>query len=326
MSQISAEAAREQAHDFAFDGAAVGGGKPGQLIRARFFENKAAVAGLAVLVVLVLAGVAAPLIAKYVVGHGPNELFGATMTNAFGLPKGPNSSFWFGADALGRDEFVRTLYGLRTSLIVAFATAAFAMTIGVVVGLLGGYMRGAVDSVLGRVVDLMLAMPFYIVAIGLAASCSTSKQGCLDGAIQPGMKLMIFIIAIFTWPAIARIIRGNTLSLREKEFVEASRALGTTHRAIMFREILPNLVTPVLVYATLLIPGVVLAEAALSYIGLGMPESTPSLGTMLGQGIPLFPNAWWMTVLPGLVLVLVALSFNLVGDGLRDALDPRSDP
>ena len=304
--------------------APVVGRSPRQLFWERFKQDKAALSGLVIIIVLGLLAAFADVIANHVAGHGPNQLFQTTMLDSFGLPKGPNSSFWFGADTSGRDAFVRVLYGARTSLEVALIATGFAVAVGVVVGLIAGYFRGFADTIISRSIDIILAMPLLLFAIGIVAACGTSKTGCLGGLIEPGLPLIIFIIAAFSWPYIGRIVRGNTLSIREKEFVEASRSLGAGNFRIMFREVLPNLVAPIIVYSTLLIPSNVLFEAALSYLGLGVPPNTPSWGQMLADASGVFDVAWWLMLFPGLFLIATTLAFNLLGDGLRDALDPRA--
>jgi ABC-type dipeptide/oligopeptide/nickel transport system permease subunit len=160
-------------------------------------------------------------------------------------------------------------------------------------------------------------------AIGISTACSTTSQGCVRGTLTPGLNLVIVIIAIFSWPAMFRIVRATTMSLRESAFVESSRAIGMSGRNIMFREILPNLLSPVVVYSALLIPQSILFEAYLTFLGLGIPDSTPSWGGMLDQASQLFTVAWWLMVFPGLFLLATILAFNLVADGLRDALDPK---
>ena len=302
----------------------IAGKSPRQLFWERFSKDRAALAGLAVIVLLVLIAIFAGVIGKYLVGHGPNDLFQREMTDEFGLPLGPSSDFWFGADTAGRDLFVRVLYGARTSLLIALAATGIAVFIGVVLGTAAGYFRGIVDTIVSRVTDVILALPLLLLAIGIAAACGTTKEGCLNGAIEPGLSLVVFIIALFSWPYIARIVRGNVLSIREKEFVEAARSLGAGNVRIMFREVLPNLVAPIIVYSTLLVPSNVLFEAALSFLGLGVPQETPSWGRMLYDAAGVFDVAWWLMLFPGLFLVATTLAFNLVGDGLRDALDPRS--
>ncbi len=189
-----------------------------------------------------------------------------------------------------------------------------------------GYFGGVVDTIISRTIDVVLSMPLLLFAIGIVSACSSSVAGCDVGffSVKPGLPAVVLVIALFSWPYIARIVRGNTLSLREKEFVEASRSLGAGTRRIMAREVLPNLVAPIVVYATLIIPANILFEAYLSYLGAGIPQSIPSWGRMLSEASDIFDIAPWFMFFPGLFLLLTTLSFNLLGDGLRDALDPRS--
>jgi peptide/nickel transport system permease protein len=294
-----------------------------ELFRSRFRKDKAAMAGVFILCALLLLAVTAPIFSR-VLGHGPNELFDEMVTPDLGLPKGPNAQFWFGGDQVGRDVFIRTLYGARTSLIVALGATGLATLIGITLGMIAGFRGGAFDTLISRSADIVLSMPVILFAIGIASVCSITATGCLGGLLQPGFSLVIGIIALFTWPNIARIVRGQVLSLREKEFIEAAQSLGARTSRIMFRELLPNLVAPVVVYTTLMIPNNILFEAALSYLGVGVPQSIPSWGRMLADATSgsLFTYAWWMMVFPGVFLLLTTLSFNLVGDGLRDALGP----
>jgi peptide/nickel transport system permease protein len=297
-----------------------------ELFRTRFMQDKAALFGAVVIAVLVLLALTAPLFAK-LTGHGPNELFGDQMlTPDLGLPKGPNAQFWFGGDTVGRDVFVRTMYGARTSLIVAIVATGLAAVIGIALGMIAGYRGGTIDTVVSRAADVVLSMPILLFAIGVATVCSISPNGCLGGLLQPGLTLVIGVIALFTWPNMARLVRGQVFTLREKEFIEASRSLGAGSFRIMFRELLPNLLAPIVVYATLLVPANILFEAALSFLGVGVPQTTPSWGRMLSEAASgqLFTYAWWMMVFPGLFLLLTTLAFNLVGDGLRDALGPTA--
>jgi peptide/nickel transport system permease protein len=303
--------------------AAVVGKTPWQLFWGRFKQDRMAFLGLGFIGFLILIAVFAPVIAN-LVGHGPNDLFQRRMTDSFGLPRGPNSEFFFGGDKAGRDLFVRVMYGARTSLTVALVSTAASVTIGVTLGILAGFFGGKIDTLISRGIDIVLSMPLLLFAIGIVAACSTSKEGCLGGLIKPGLSVVIFVIALFSWPYIARIVRGNTLSIREKEFIEASRSLGATNRTIMFREVLPNLVAPIIVYATLIIPNNILFEAALSFLGLGVDQKTPSWGRMLSDASQVFDVAWWLMLFPGLFLFFTTLAFNLFGDGLRDALDPRT--
>jgi peptide/nickel transport system permease protein len=304
--------------------APVAGKSPRQLFWARFKKDKAALLGLGMVILLIVLALLAPLFVR-ITGHGPNELFSREMTDEFGLPKGPNKDFWFGADRPGRDVFVRVIYGARTSLLVAIVATGVAVLVGVILGTIAGYFGGKLDTLISRTIDVILSMPILLFAIGIAAACGASASGCLGGLIKPGLGVVIFIIALFSWPYIARIVRGNTLSIREKEFIEAARSLGAGNVRIMFREVLPNLVAPIIVYATLIIPSNILFEAALSFLGLGVPQTTPSWGRMLADAAPIFDVAWWLMVFPGMFLIATTLAFNLLGDGLRDAFDPRSD-
>ncbi len=295
-----------------------------ELFRVRFLQDRLAVAGAIIIVLLVALAISAPLF-KLILHRGPNDLFGDTeLTKDLGLPKGPNGNFWFGADQVGRDLFLRTIYGARTSLVVAFIATGIASLTGIILGLVAGFRGGVADTIISRLVDIVLSMPILLFAIGIASVCSISANGCLHGLLQPGFSLVIALIAVFTWPNIARIVRGQVLSLREREFIEAARSLGAKAPWIMFRELLPNLVAPIVVYTTLIIPSNILFEAYLSFLGIGVPQSTPSWGRMLSDASngQFFTYAWWMMLFPGMFLLLTTLSFNLVGDGLRDALGP----
>ena len=296
----------------------VEGRTPWQLFWIRFKKDKVAIAGAVFVVLLAVIALAAPLVSR-LNGHGASELFGGEV-NEIGLPNGPSGEFWFGNDGVGRDVFVRVLYGARTSLTVAVLASGIAVSLGVVLGICAGYFRGWVDTVVSRVIDVILSMPLLVFAIGLAAACGI--RGC--GFIQPGLPLVVFIIAFFSWPYIARIMRGQTLSIAQREFVEASRSLGASNGRIIFREILPNLVGPVIVYSTLVIPANVLFEAYLSFLGLGIPEKIPSWGGMISSATSLYDVRPFLMIFPGLFLLFTTLAFNLLGDGLRDALDPRT--
>jgi peptide/nickel transport system permease protein len=217
------------------------------------------------------------------------------------------------------------MYGARTSLVVGVVASGLAVLIGVVVGVFAGYAGGLVDTAFSRIGDVLLALPLVLVAAGLSVACGTSKSGCAHGLIQPGLSLVIAVIVLFTWSYVARVMRGLTLSLREKEFVEASRSLGASNFRTVRSEILPNLLGPIIVYTTILIPQSILFEAALSFLGLGLPPDQASWGAILADAAELYDVAWWLMVFPGIFLVITTLSFNLLGDGLRDALDVRAD-
>ena len=298
------------------------GRTPWQLFWGRLRQDRFALAGLLFIAILILVAIFAPAFAA-ITGHGPNELFQRETTDIFGIPKGPNSSFWFGADNSGRDVFVRTIYATRVSLVVGVVATLISVVIGIILGVLAGYYGGWADTLISRVTDIILSVPLLLFAIGIVAACSTSKEGCLYGTLKPGMTLVIVIISLFTWPYVARLVRGNTLSLREREFVEASRSLGASDTRIMFRQILPNLVSPIIVYASLLIPSNILFEAYLSFLGAGTPPIIPSWGNIMAEGRAYVQRAFWIILFPGAFLATTVLAVNLVGDGLRDLLKVR---
>jgi peptide/nickel transport system permease protein len=293
---------------------------PLQLFWRRMRQDRVAIVALGFVVFSVLVAVLAPLIVSVAGVPSPNTQ-NSDLLDSFGLPSGPSGANPLGVDDRGRDVFARVIYGARVSLLVAFSSTAFATILGVTVGLLAGFYRGWVDTLLTRTMDVMLAFPVLLIAVGLGVACA---DGCAGGTIQPGLSVVIFVIAITTWPYMARIVRGQVLSLREKEFVEASTSLGASRPRIIFREILPNIVAPIIVYATVLIPQNILYEAGLSFLGVGVSPSTPSWGAMISDATNVFDIAWWFMVFPGLALLLTVLAFNLVGDGLQDALNPRT--
>ena len=276
----------------------------------------------AFIVLLVLVAIFAPLVVKLFGARPPNEQ-SAKYLDSFGTPTGPSSENIFGVDPLGRDVFSRVVYGARVSLEVAILATALSVTVGVVVGMIAGYYRGVVDTLLSRLIDVLLAFPILLLALGISASCSLG-DGCFGGLVEPGLSVVVFVIAFVNWTYIARIIRGQVLSMREKEFVQAARALGASDRRIIFREILPNLVAPIIVYTTLIIPTNILFEAALSFLGVGVQPPDPSWGAMIASATEIFDTAWWYMVFPGAALLLTVLAFNLLGDGLQDALNPRA--
>jgi peptide/nickel transport system permease protein len=327
MSQVTEETVVEATEQLGIEPSSqIIGRTPWQIFWTRFKKDRVALAAAFFLIFLALVAILAPFISKWV-GHGPNELFPDVGLNEIGLPvQGPSSEFFFGVDSSARDVFVRTVYGARTSLTVAILATGIAVAVGIVMGSIAGYHGRWVDTAISRTIDLVLSLPVLLFSIGIAATCSITAEGCLGGLVEPGISLVTFIIALFTWPYVARIVRGQVLSLREKEFIESARSLGSRGGRIMFREILPNLAAPIIVYATLIIPSNILFEAALSFLGVGIPPETPSWGRMISEGSSgqLYTVAWWMLLFPGMALVLTTLAFNLVGDGLRDALDPRT--
>jgi ABC-type dipeptide/oligopeptide/nickel transport system permease subunit len=257
------------------------------------------------------------------VGARPPNEQSTKYLDSFGTPKGPSKDNIFGADPLGRDVFSRVLYGARVSLEVALIATALSVFLGVIVGMVAGYFRGWVDTVLSRLIDVLLAFPILLLALGIASACSLGN-GCVGGLVHPGLGTVIVAIVVINWTYIGRIIRGQVLSLREKEFVEAARASGARSSTIIFRELLPNLVAPIVVYSTLIIPQNILLEAALSFLGVGIQPPQASWGQMLADATPIYNTAWWYFAFPGGALLLTVLAFNLLGDGVRDALDPRT--
>jgi peptide/nickel transport system permease protein len=302
------------------DGKQVTARSPLQLFWRRLRRDRVAMVALTIVVIAILVAIFAPLIVKVAGAPGPN-VQNSDLLDDFGSPSGPTAENWLGVDQRGRDVFARVVYGTRISLLVAFLSTIIVVVIGVVLGLIAGYYRGITDSLLTRAMDVMLAFPVLLLAIGLGVACA---DGCLSNTIKPGLSVVVTVIALSLWPYMARIVRGQVLSLREKEFVEAAHSLGASNSRIIFREILPNLVAPIIVYGTILIPQVILFEAALSFLGIGIEPGTPSWGSMISDAVGVFDIAWWFMTFPGLALLLVVLAFNLVGDGLQDALNPRT--
>jgi peptide/nickel transport system permease protein len=361
---------------------------PLALFWRRLRQDKVALVALSFIFLLIFVAIFAPLIVKVFGAHPPNQQ-NSNALDEFGSAAPPGNGYIMGTDGLGRDVFSRTLYGARISLEVAFIATGLIVLIGVTLGMIAGYYRGAVDTVLSRSMDVVLAFPVLLLALGLGAACSL--KGCLTASsvgrdlliagvivmavpvlavaisalrgrggfkavsgadwvlrlapgvlvlffglifsfvisstttlIQPGLPVVIFVITLSGWPYMSRIIRGQVLSLREKEFVEAARSLGASDTRIIFRHILPNLVAPIIVYTTLLIPTTILFEAALSFLGVGVQPPTASWGAMIADAIEIFDTAWWYMTFPGVALLLTVLAFNLIGDGLQDALNPRT--
>jgi peptide/nickel transport system permease protein len=310
-----------------FEGGGIAARSPWQLFWRRFREDRLAMAALVFIVVLTLLAIFAPLVTDLIGAPGPDERDTGALDPVFATPTGPSAEHWAGVDQIGRDVLSRTIYGARVSLIVAFSATFLATVAGIIAGLLAGHFRGWVDTLISRSVDVLLAIPYLLLAIGLAAACTaggTGEEGggCLGGLIQPGIGVVVFVIAFTSWVYMARIVRGQVLSLREKEFIEASRSVGASDSRIIFRELLPNLTAPIIVYASILIPQVILYEAALSFLGVGVTDQ-PSWGQMISDATSIFNTAWWYMLFPGLALLATVLAFNLVGDAMQDALNPR---
>jgi peptide/nickel transport system permease protein len=301
-------------------GTSIAARSPLRLFWRRFRRDRVALVSLGFIALLIVVAIAAPLVVSLLGLPGPN-VQNPNLTNTFGSPLGPSSAHPFGVDPLGQDVASRVIYGTRVSLIVGIVGTAVATVLGTVVGLLAGYYRGWTDTLLSRMVDVVLAIPVLLLGLGLGAACEV--RGCLGGHIQSGLGVIIFLIALVNWTYIARIVRGLVLSLREQEFVAAARSQGASDARIMGREILPNLIAPIVVYASLLIPQNILLEAALSFLGVGVRPPTASWGQMIAAATPIFNTAWWYMVFPGIALLLTVLAFNLLGDGLQDALNPR---
>jgi peptide/nickel transport system permease protein len=297
---------------------------PRQLFWRRFRSDRVAMGSAIFIILLIVVAVAAPIVIKLLGLPGPN-VQDPNATDAFGSPLGPSSGHPLGVDGLGRDVLSRIIYGARISLEVGIIGTLLATIIGTVFGLLAGFYRGWVDTAISRIVEVFLAFPVLVLGLGIGAACGV--RGCAGGLIQPGIGTVLFIITISSFTYIARIARGQVLSLREKEFVEAARSLGASNTRILFREILPNLMAPLIVYASLLIPTNILLEAGLSFLGVGVRPPTASWGQMISDASNYLapPAAWWYMVFPGVALILTVLAFNLVGDGLLDALNPRGE-
>jgi ABC-type dipeptide/oligopeptide/nickel transport system permease subunit len=291
--------------------APIEGRSPWVLAWQRLRHDRVAIGSAIVIALVGLLAICAPLIAR-AVGHGPNQDFPTTGLTIDGLPRPPGATFLLGTDDLGRDLLVRIAYGAQISLLVGVAATGLAVVLGVVIGLVAGYFGGPADSVLARVMDVVLSFPLLLFAIALVA------------IVGPGLLVTIGVIAFFSWAPVGRVVRGQTMALKEREFVEAARSLGASSWRIMFVDIFPNLAAPVIVYATLLVPASIAFEATLSFLGLGIVPPTAEWGNMLAEAVGYYQVAWWFLVFPGAALVITTLAFNLLGDAVRDALDPRA--
>jgi peptide/nickel transport system permease protein len=308
----------------------------------RLRRDRLAVAGAGFIVFLFLAAFVGAPIAAHLLGHGPTTPFLLSVHQLTQVPYGPwthvskapyagahghygTTLFILGADSnLGRDEFLRLLYGAQTSLEVALLATVGSVGIGVVMGLMAGYFRGWVDTVVSRMIEIVMVFPYLLFIIALKIVAGPTLNSITLGFLSPGVFTLAFILTLFGWFYPARIMRGVIFSLREKEFVEAARMTGASDSRIMRSHLLPHLVAPIVVYSSLIIATNIIAEAGLSFLGLGIPPTTPSWGNLLAEAPLYYQTDVWVMIIPGLAILLTTLAFNLLGDGLRDAFDPRS--
>ena len=295
-----------------------------QIAWGRLRKDKVALAGGIFIILLVLFAIAAPLIVK--ITGGPPNLYNPELVDPaigpYGTFGGIGWAHPMGVEPItGRDIFSRVVYGARISLLIALFATLVSVVIGSVLGIISGFFGGWVDAIISRLMDMFLAFPLLVFAIALSGVFPDEAFGLSGTPLRLG--LLIFVIGFFNWPYIGRIVRGQTISLREREYVEAARSLGARRPYILFTELLPNLLAPILVYATLIIPTNILFEAALSFLGVGVPPPTPTWGGMLSDAVVFYTLPHFM-FWPGMAIFATVLAFNLFGDGLRDAFDPRS--
>jgi len=302
----------------------------------RFKRDKVALASGIFIIFLILVAAFGGPIAAALLGHGPDDIFFSGVNNDL-LPVGPwthvqdqlhpghTTLFILGADGtLGRDEFLRLLYGARVSLEVAVLSTVGVMTIGITMGVVAGYFRGWIDAVISRIIEVTMAFPALLFIIALAATIGDRLNNITFGVFGKGVITLVLVFTVFGWFYPARIVRSAVLSLREKEFVEAARMVGASDLRIMRSHVLPHLVAPIVVVSTLIVAQYILAEAGLSFLGLGVKLPTPSWGVLLAAAPDFYKTVPWLMLWPGLAVLMTTLSFNLLGDGLRDAFDPRA--
>ena len=301
----------------------------------RFKRDKVAIAGGITIIFLILVAFIGAPIAKHFLGHGPDDQFYTALT-PLGAPIGPFSRvsnglggttyLILGADStLGRDEFLRLLYGARVSFEVAILATIGSISVGTALGATAGYFRGGVDTLVSRITEITMAFPALLFIIALASTVGDSINNItFGGIIAPGVFTLFVVLAVFGWFYPARIIRAVVLSIREKEFIEAARMTGSSDWRIIRSHILPHLVAPITVYATLSVASFILLEAGLSFLGVGIKQPTASWGNLLQQAPDYYTVQPWLMVWPGLAVLITTLAFNLLGDGLRDAFDPRA--
>jgi peptide/nickel transport system permease protein len=298
-----------------------------QIAWSRLKKDKVAMGAGIVVLILVVIAVLAPLIANLAGAGDPTVMYPDTINSDTSMPNGAmggvSGDHWLGVEPVnGRDVLSRVLYGSRISLLIATAASLLSLVIGIALGVIAGYFRGWVDAFISRIMDVFLAFPLLLFALALAAIVPDTFFGMTGDTLR--IAMLVFIIGFFSWPYAGRIVRGQTIALREREFVDAARSLGARRPYILFTELLPNLAAPILVYSTLLVPTNVLFEAGLSYLGVGVRPPTASWGDMLSTAANWYQVAPLFMVPPGLAIFITVLAFNLFGDGLRDALDPRS--
>ncbi|MFE2419409.1 ABC transporter permease [Streptomyces hokutonensis] len=329
LHEPTAEAAPSAAEEAAAATAgekAVQGRSLGRIAWERLKRDKLALTGGIVVLVLILVAVFAPMIAS-LIGQDPDTFHESLIDPLFGTPKGSlggiSGDHLLGVEPVnGRDIFARILYGSRISLLVGFLSAIVAVVLGTVLGILAGFFGGWVDSVISRVMDGLLAFPQLLFIIALVSVMPNEMLGLSGSSVR--VFVMILVIGFFGWPYIGRVVRGQTLSMREREYVEAARSLGAGRFYILFKELLPNLVAPIIVYTTMMIPTNILTEAALSFLGVGVKPPTSSWGQMLSTAIDYYDSDPMYMVVPGVAIFITVLAFNLFGDGVRDALDPKA--
>ena len=270
-------------------------------IYRKFIANRFAVAGAAIVASLFIVSFLAPFITPY----SPDDL------DAYHVLLPPSTGHWLGTDELGRDVLTRIIYGSRISLKVGFVAVGIAAFIGTISGLIAGYFGGWIDQLLMRLVDIMLCFPTFFLILAVIAM------------LEPSIWYIMIVIGLTGWMGVARLVRAEVLSLRERDFILAARAIGASNSRIIFRHILPNALSPVMVAATLGVAGAILTESALSFLGIGVQPPTPSWGNMLTAGKDYLEFAWWLSLFPGVAILVTVIAYNLVGEGLRDALDPR---
>lgn len=305
------------------------GKSPRELAWARLSRDKFALVAIGVIVTYLLVAALAPVICA-VLGISPYALDGDAL-NDYGLPDGPfggiSTEHWLGVEpGTGRDIFARLIYGARASLLVGILATCLTTTIGVIIGVVAGYKRGWVDAVIGRFMDLTLAFPSFLLIIALTRPFTQRLESLGVPEGNPArMTYIILVLGSFGWVYVARVVRGQTLSLREREFVEAAKASGASTRHIIFKQLLPNLWAPVIVIVSLSLPGYVATESTLSFLGLGLMQPAASWGVMLGDSVRYYRADPTYLFIPGVALVVLVMAFNLVGDAIRDALDPKTD-